>query len=153
MQYLLDSGILLRVVNRDDSSHSLVRAAIRRLKADGHATTSSPQNLAEFWNVCTRPATARGGLGLSVAETGSRLRLAERIAPVIPDSPNTYTEWKRLVHAYGVMGVQVHDARLVAFMLMHGMKHILTLNVDDFRRYGEITPVHPSELIQTVPHA
>ncbi len=58
MRYLLDCGILLRVINRDDTEHSVVRAAMRRLKADGHATVSALQNLAEFWNVCTRPIAA-----------------------------------------------------------------------------------------------
>ena len=33
------------------------------------------------------------------------------------------------------MGVQVHDARLVAAMKIHGINHILTLNVGDFKRY------------------
>jgi hypothetical protein len=38
-------------------------------------------------------------------------------------------------------GVQVHDTRLVAAMLVHGVRHIFTLNVADFSRYGEITVV------------
>lgn len=151
MKYLLDSGILLRVVNRDDVEHSAVRAAVRRLKAEGNTTVSSPQNAAEFWNVCSRPATARGGLGLSAEETSRRLRLVERIAPVLVDSPAAYSKWKELVHAHGVMGVQVHDARLVAFMLVHEITHILTLNSDDFRRFPGITVIHVRELIQTTP--
>jgi predicted nucleic acid-binding protein len=32
----------------------------------------------------------------------------------------------------------VHDARLAAVMLAHGVNHILTFNVDDFRRYPGI---------------
>jgi hypothetical protein len=36
---------------------------------------------------------------------------------------------------YAVSGVQVHDARLVAVMKVHGVAHILTLNAADFRRY------------------
>jgi predicted nucleic acid-binding protein len=49
----------------------------------------------------------------------------------------------RLVVAYGVKGVNVHDARLVAAMLVHGLTHILTFNISDFARYSEITAVHP----------
>lgn len=33
-------------------------------------------------------------------------------------------EWRRLVVNYGVSGVQVHDARLVATMLVHDVTHI-----------------------------
>ncbi len=44
------------------------------------------------------------------------------------------------------MGVNVHDARLVAAMLVHGLTHILTFNTPDFRRFSQITVVHPSEI-------
>ena len=44
-------------------------------------------------------------------------------------------EWRRLVVNYGVSGVQVHDARLVATMLVHDVTHILTFNTQDFIRY------------------
>jgi len=50
-----------------------------------------------------------------------------------------------LVIAHAVMGVNVHDARLVAAMLVHGLTHILTFNTADFRRFSQITVVHPSE--------
>ena len=47
---------------------------------------------------------------------------------------------------YGVSGVQVHDARLVAAMIFHNVKHILTFNGQDFRRYAdeEIVAVNPT---------
>lgn len=45
------------------------------------------------------------------------------------------------------MGVNVHDARLVAAMLVHGLTHILTFNISDFARYSEITAVHPTTII------
>jgi predicted nucleic acid-binding protein len=43
----------------------------------------------------------------------------------------------------GVSGVQVHDARLVAAMRVHGVKSILTFNDRDFTRYTDIDAVHP----------
>ena len=47
------------------------------------------------------------------------------------------------------MGVQVHDARLVAAMLVHGIPNLLTLNVTDFARYADvITAVHPRSFIE-----
>ena len=35
-----------------------------------------------------------------------------------------------------VGGRQVHDANIVATMLAHGERRLLTFNVADFRRYG-----------------
>lgn len=96
---------------------------------------ATPQNLVEFWNVATRPAV-NNGLGLSLADAEWQLRLAERVFPLLADSPAVYPEWRRLVVAYGVSGVKVHDARLVAFMRAYGITHILTLNTADFVRYS-----------------
>ncbi|MCG6133823.1 MAG: hypothetical protein MET45_04030 [Nostoc sp. LLA-1] len=45
------------------------------------------------------------------------------------------------------MSVNVHDARLVAVMCVHGLTHILTFNISDFTRYSnEIIAVHPTSL-------
>jgi predicted nucleic acid-binding protein len=43
-------------------------------------------------------------------------------------------------------GKASHDARLVAAMKVHGITHVLTFNVDDFKRY-EISVLHPAALI------
>ena len=36
-----------------------------------------------------------------------------------------------------VGGKQVHDANIVATMLAHGERRLLTFNVKDFRRFGQ----------------
>ena len=117
------------------------------LRSNGHTLVACPQNIAEFWNVCTRPATARGGLGLSHDETYRRLRLVERIAQVIPDHPDEYLRWRTIVVEHRVSGVQVHDARLVAFMEAQGITHLVTLNAADFRRYTNVVIIEPAGLI------
>jgi predicted nucleic acid-binding protein len=109
---------------------------------------TSPQNAAEFWNVCTRPASARGGLGLSIAETERRLRIIERLFPVLVDHPAAYAHWRTLIVAHGVMGVQAHDARLVAFMIAHGLTHLFTLNAPDFARYPAIVAIRPADVVE-----
>jgi predicted nucleic acid-binding protein len=58
-----------------------------------------------------------------------------------------YHEWRRLVVAHSVLGVQVHDARLAAAMKVHRVTHLLTLNAPDFKRYPHITVVHPGILV------
>ncbi|MBE9008691.1 type II toxin-antitoxin system VapC family toxin [Pseudanabaenaceae cyanobacterium LEGE 13415] len=135
MLYLLDTNILLRFVDRTNPLHPLVRGAIRKLRQDGHSLQMSSQNCVEFWNVATRPGT-RNGFGVTPAEASRLLQLLERLFPILPDSSDVYREWRRLVVAFSVSGVQVHDARLVAAMKINAISHILTLNSIDFRRYG-----------------
>lgn len=91
--YLVDTNILLRFLLPNDPAYSAIRKAVRILKMRREQLVTTPQNLAEFWNVCTRPSTARGGLGLTVEATAGRLRLLERHFPVLPDSPEIYSHW------------------------------------------------------------
>jgi predicted nucleic acid-binding protein len=135
MIYLVDTNILLRVAPSGDPKRGMVRAAVRKLRAGGHGLSVAPQNLVEFWNVTTRPAS-RNGYGFSPAAAGRRLRRLEQLFAIRPAAPAVYAEWRRLVLVYNVSGVQVHDAHLVAVMLFCGLSHILTFNTADFARYA-----------------
>ncbi len=141
MRVLIDTGVLLRLLDRADPLHLPIRQALCDLRSRGEVPVTSAQNVAEFWNVCTRPASARGGYGLSVGETERRLRVLERLFAVLTENSGTYPLWRNLVVAHGVQGVQVHDARLVALMQAHGISRILTINVADFSRYAGVVSV------------
>ncbi len=151
MQVLADTGILLRLLERTDPQHLAVREALRRIRNRGDTLVTAHQNRAEFWNVCTRPITARGGLGLSVTDAERRLRTAERVFPLLPDSPATYPVWRQLLFSHSIMGVQTHDARLVALMMVHSVYQILTLNPSDFNRYPGITALTPAGVATSSP--
>lgn len=100
------------------------------------------QNVAEFWNTCTRPLD-RNGYGLSPQEADRRARLFEDKLRLLPDSLAVHQEWRKLLVVSNVSGVQVHDARLVAAMRVHGVGRILTFNEKDFARYTDIEAVNP----------
>jgi hypothetical protein len=76
-------------------------------------------------------------------EADERAQRVERAFVLLPDNELIHPEWRRLVLGHAVSGAQVHDARLVAAMHVHGVTHVLTLNVRDFMRYPGITVVHP----------
>jgi predicted nucleic acid-binding protein len=147
MQYLVDTGIWLRLFDRTDPQQATIRDALRALRSSGHALATCPQNIAEFWNVSTRPASARGGYGKSVPTTERRVQFIERASTILPESPAAYRQWRQLLSAFNVQGVAVHDARLVAMMRIAGITHILTLNTADFARYSALTAVTPSDVV------
>ncbi|MBX9582581.1 MAG: type II toxin-antitoxin system VapC family toxin [Gemmataceae bacterium] len=147
MLVLVDSGILLRLFEPADPLHGFALRAVQTLRY--RATTPvelviAPQNAAEFWSVCTRPSSARGGLGLSIPETERRLRAVEQQFSVLSEPPTAYAQWRQLVVTHGVKGKQVHDARLVATMQSHAIRHILTLNGEDFTRFPFIVVIDPT---------
>lgn len=147
MIHLIDTGILLRLVDVRDPDHTAVRQATQVLRVRGDQLVTAPQNISEFWNVSTRPTTARGGAGRSVERTDRCVNFFQRIATVLRDDPDVFPEWRQLVQLHQIQGVAVHDARLVAFMKVWRISHILTLNPADFRRYPGLVIVSPSDVI------
>jgi predicted nucleic acid-binding protein len=149
VHYLVDTNVLLRLVKSNDPEFALARSATRALRARGDLLFFVPQNIVEFWNVCTRPAD-RNGYGLSPGEADERARRVERAFTLLPDNELIHAEWRRIVLAYSVSGAQVHDARLIAAMYVHGVTHLLTFNDRDFARYAGIAVAHPGSIL---PHA
>ncbi len=66
--------------------------------------------------------------------------------PLLDDTADVFGHWVSLVTAFQVIGRRVHDARLVAVMLAHGITHLLTFNHLDFRQFP-ITVITPDDLL------
>lgn len=141
MSVLVDTNVLLRRTQPDHPSHIAAVESIAKLLAAGETLCVTLQNIAEFWNVATRPSV-NNGLGFSVAATLREVETIERVLTLLPDSPDNYDEWKRLVIQHNVLGSKIHDTRLVAAMNVHGVATILTFNTGDFVRYG-VKTLHP----------
>jgi predicted nucleic acid-binding protein len=142
---LVDTNVLLRITRRSDPQHKLVDAALARLAGQGTLLHYTHQNIAELWNAMTRPV-ARNGLGLTASEAEREVQAIESGMLLLPDSEAVYREWRRIVVQHGVLGIQVHDARLAAAMYVHGVGHILTFNVVDFSRFSGLSAVNPGSI-------
>jgi predicted nucleic acid-binding protein len=142
---VVDTNILLRITRRSDPHHQLVDKALAQLVRQGATLHYTHQNIAELWNVMTRPMV-RNGLGLTVNEAEGEVRAIERGMTLLPDNEAVYQEWRKVIVQYGVSGVQVHDARLAAAMYVHRVGYILTFNVTDFNRFSGLIPLHPNQL-------
>ena len=81
---------------QDDSRHHLIATALKELKRHRTELCYALQNIAEFWNVCTRPLE-RNGYGLSIAEANQRVEFIERTMTYLPDNEEVYLIWRRLV--------------------------------------------------------
>jgi predicted nucleic acid-binding protein len=104
MAYLVDTNVFLRLVSRNDPDRQTVLDGFRTLRARNEDLVYTSQVLAEFWTVCTRPSTARGGYGLSSEAMERKARMIERYCRLLPDSLATHQEWRRLIVAYSVRG-------------------------------------------------
>ena len=93
----------------------------------------------------TRPV-ARNGFGLTINDAEKEVQAIEVGMRLLSDNDDVYREWRRIVVQHNVSGVQVHDARLAAVMIVHKVNHILTMNVSDFDRYEGINAVSPDRV-------
>lgn len=133
MAYLVDTSILARLANTADAFHAVATQAVVELHRRGEILHIAPQILIEFRNMATRP-TAVNGLGLSVVDAEAKATVFEVVFLLLAETPNIFPAWKALVEALGVIGKQVHDARLVAVCHVNGVTHLLTFNVAHFVR-------------------
>jgi predicted nucleic acid-binding protein len=144
-RYLIDSNILIRWVQTGDPGYPVADAALDRLMLSEADLFYTSQNLGEFWNALTRPAN-RNGYGLSPVEANRCAISVESRLRLLPDSLAVHLEWRKLLVDHRVSGAQVHDARLAAAMVVHGVRRILTFNIRDFTRFTGIEAIHPADL-------
>lgn len=148
---LVDTNVLVRAIQKDDRQmRSCARDSLKALHHLAVAICVFPQNLIELWSVSTRPIYANG-LGLSLSDAERNLKRCEALFHVFPETQSIFSEWKRLIARYEVSGIKVHDARLVAAMNVHGVRRILTFDVDDFKRYEGIQILHPQDVLSDQP--
>jgi len=146
MRVLVDTNILLRSAQPNHPLFSQAVQSVAKLIRGQESVFFCSQNIAEFWNVATRPSD-RNGLGLSTDEALQEVANIEKSLMLLPDVPAIYTEWKQIVSSHRVQGVKVYDARLVAIMNVYAVENLLTFNAGDFERFRIVRVIQPASLL------
>lgn len=60
---------------------------------------------------------------------------------ILEDSAMAWDELTSLCRRFAFGGRQVHDANIIATMLAHGERRLLTFNAADFQRFAELIEV------------
>jgi len=148
MALLADTNVVARWALPNDPQYAMIRQALFALQAQREIVYITPQVLVEFHALATRPVEANG-LGWTAADARSEAHKMEAVFPLLPEIDTIYPLWSAIVDAYGVVGRQVYDARLVAVMQAHGINRILTMNGKHFRNFSGIQVIDPQSLIPT----
>ena len=99
----------------------------------------SRQILREYLAAMTRQQV--WGKALSLAEAiADTLVFAQRFT-VLEDGPPVWAQLVELGSRYSFGGRQVHDANIVATMLAHGERRLLTFNGSDFQRFNDVIEI------------
>ena len=117
-----------------------------RIGNSGAPLHISRQIVREYLVAVTRPQSWSAALTIDDALADAS-RLVSSFT-VLEDGPNVMAALVALCREVPVAGKQIHDANIAATMLAHGERRLLTLNVKDFRRYGEwIEMIDPEEAV------
>jgi predicted nucleic acid-binding protein len=134
----VDTNILLGAIQTfDPTLRVAARRAVKSLYRSGEELLCFPQNLVEFWNASTRPANANG-LGFSPEQAARYLDRFQTILRILPETPEIFPAWRKLVLEHRVSGIKVHDARIVAAMSVHQVPKILTFGLLQTLRTGDL---------------
>ena len=132
----IDTNVLVfsRIVEAPD--HEIAQDRLRRAFLQGPEPPKiSRQILREYLSVVTRPLSWRAALPIS--EALNHVNRLLTTYEILEDGPAVTETLIRLCREVSVGGRQIHDANIVATMMAHGERRLLTFNTTDFRRFGE----------------
>ena len=130
----VDTNILVNARIRGAPHHETARDSLERALRGPEPLCISRQVMREYLAVVTRPQAWPAPItrGEALDDIGRLSRAFE----VLEDGPRVTDTLVSLCREVQVGGRQVHDANIVATMLAHGERRLLTFNGADFRRYG-----------------
>ena len=143
-----DTNVLLSAIDRGRVLHNQALHVLNVLPNQGLELCVSGQVVREFLAVCTRPVDANG-LGLTPATAADNVEAILERSTVLDENRNVARRLLRLTRAVKCSGKRLHDANIVATMQEHGLTRLVTGNVSDFRRFGDLQLVALARVTQS----
>ena len=134
----VDTNVLVYATAIGAPLQARSRAALGELVSRQQRSISR-QVLREYIAVMTRPQTWAKALSLAEAVADAEAFL--RGFALLEDGPSVWAELRALSVGYSFAGRQVHDANIVATMLAHRERRLLTFNEADFHRFGAVIDI------------
>jgi len=91
--------------------------------------------LREYLAVATRPPDGNG-LGLKLPDAVGNVRAIRARTTLLAGDAKVTERLLGLLADVECGGRQIHDANVIAAMLVHGVGTVVTMNLDDFARFG-----------------
>ena len=131
----IDTNVFVnsRIPNAPD--HDIARARLERAFQNLEPMRISRQVVREYLSVVTRPQT--WPVAITREDALDDVNRLISSFEILEDGPRVTESLIALCREVSVGGRQIHDANIVATMLAHGERRLLTFNTADFRRYGD----------------
>lgn len=133
---MLDTNVLLSATDRGRAEHRQAMLILNEWAGRGTTLYASGQILREYLAVATRPVD-KNGLGLKQADALGNVRALRARTSLLAEDTNVADRLLKVLDEIPCGGKQVHDANVVATMLVHGIDSLITINVADFSRFEQ----------------
>lgn len=131
----LDTNILLRMILTQMNQHAEVDALVKRTIREGAELWISGQVIREFIVQATHPRTLAEPL--TIEQVVREIEAMKPLFQIADETAAVRDKLLELLQQYPTQGKQVHDANIVATMLAYEIDTLLTLNVDDLKRFED----------------
>ncbi len=139
---LVDTNILLSATDQGRAEHHQALLILNEWTAHGTTLYSSGQIMREYLAVATRPV-AGNGLGLKQSDALANVRAFRTRTILLTEDASVADRLRDVLGEIPCSGKQVHDANVVATMVVHGIDSLVTINVADFSRFGHLIMLIP----------
>jgi predicted nucleic acid-binding protein len=131
---MLDSCVLVAATDKNRKGHHDALTVLELWPARGTELYLSGQIQREYLAVATRPEVVNG-FGLSLADALDNVRAFRDRATLLAESGKVSDRLLGLLREVTCCGKAVHDANLIATVLVHGVQAVVTSNLADFARF------------------
>lgn len=131
----LDTNILLRATITRFPLHTQAKRLVDTQIDANVELWISRQVIREYIAQVTRPQVFMNPM--PVGELEAKLRTIRVLFRVADDMEAVTTALMDLLKAYPTGGKQVHDANVVATMIVYGIDTLLTANIKDMQRFAD----------------
>jgi predicted nucleic acid-binding protein len=138
----VDTNILLFASSKDSPFQTAAELSLGQWRSQSTGLFVSTQILREYLAVTTRPAPGRPTEPDYEAITKNLLEFRKSFR-LLEETCSISEKLESLVSEFSVKGKQVHDANIVASMLVHGVFDLFTHNTGDFERFSALITIHP----------
>lgn len=143
----VDTNVLLRLMMPQLAGHLQAEALMARMWQEGVELWISRQVIREYLVQVTNPVAFSPSL--TVQQVMDQIEAIQFLFIVADETQSVTDELLSLLQQYPTRGKQIHDANIVATMLAHEIRTLLTLNVADMKRFtSKITLISPPDLIE-----
>ena len=138
----VDTNILVYAHRRDSSFHAPAREAVRRLAESDSAWAIPWPCLHEFLAIVTNPRIFKAPTPTAAAVDQLESWRASPALRLLGEEDGYWPVFTELIKKNGVRGGKIHEARIAALCLHHGVRQLLSAD-RDFSRMAPLVVRNP----------